>query len=140
MADTRKSSQNGYGFADWLAAAMKEKKISDTRLGAHLGVSATAVIRWRQGAATPRDVDMIGAMADYFGADRALVYALAGRGFVGMDVDNVRQDYLELALALQAQEDSLKDPADRRAFFELVKLKINEIADIMEWSQNWKKR
>jgi hypothetical protein len=98
------------------------------------------VIRWRQGAAIPRDVEMIGKMADYFEADRALVYTLAGRGFAGMDEKEVRKDYLELALALQGQEDSLNDPADKRAFFDLVKLKINEIADVMEWSNNWKRR
>src|SRR5258706_12457113 len=99
MSETRISN----GFAEWLAAAMKDRRVSDTRLGNHLGVSATAVIRWRQGAATPRDVDMIGKMADYFEADRALVYTLAGRGFAGMDEKVVRQDYLQLALALQGQ-------------------------------------
>lgn len=138
MSETRTSTTNG--FADWLASAMKDKRVSDTKLGNHLGVSATAVIRWRQGAAIPRDVEMIGQMADYFEADHALVYALAGRGYVGMNPDKVRRDYLELALALQAQEDSLTDPADRRAFFDLVKLKINEVADVMEWSNSWKRR
>jgi hypothetical protein len=136
MSETRM----GNGFAEWLAAAMKNKKVGDTRVGNHLGVSATAVIRWRQGAAIPRDVEMIGKMADYFEADRALVYTLAGRGFAGMEEKEVRQDYLELALALQGQEDSLTDPADKRAFFDLVKLKVNEIADIMEWSNSWRKK
>ena len=53
-------------FVDNLTNLMKENDISNVKLGKILGVSDTAVMKWKRGEAVPA-VDKVMMIAEYFG-------------------------------------------------------------------------
>ncbi len=100
-------------FGNWLAEQQKRRKLGDTKLAAHLGVTAPTISRWKSGKWLPRDPAQLDLIAEFFGEDRTKVYFMAGRGQIGMDVDDLLPEMAQLAYEIQNHLETIADPSVR---------------------------
>lgn len=116
-------------FAEWLHTLQSRLGWSDTKLASEIGVSASSISLWKNRGVTPRSEIHLDKLVELSGEDKSKVYALAGRGQVGMAVEGLSPDLTRMAYVLQAELEAIEDPNVR----EMARLNLH--TQIRAWRE-----
>lgn len=132
MARGHTNNNHSNTFGVWLRELQDRLDLTDTHLASMLNVTAPAITKWKYGGSTPSKPEYLDKLVELSGEDRATVYALAGRGYAGVDVAELDRFYVDVALGLQKGERAIQAEAYKKLYRERLRRVIQGLGDEFE--------